>query len=49
MISIIVVLKNNLTNICGEIRKIGMNKFMNDLSLQYEELWKVQYEQTGRK
>ena len=39
-ISIILLLKNNLTNIC---RKISNNEFMNGLAiLQYEKLWKVQ-------
>ena len=51
--SIIIFLKNNLTNICGEISKIEMNKFIlqyeHGLYLQYEEFWKVQYEKMGRR
>ena len=44
---IITFLKNNLTNICGKIIKIGMNLWMVSLYLQYEELWKVKYEKMG--
>ena len=39
--SIILLLKNNLTNICSKTSKIEMNLLLNGLYLQYEKLWKV--------
>ena len=38
-ISIVLLLKNNLTNICSKISKIGVNFEWFDL--QYEKLWNV--------
>ena len=43
LIQTVLLLKNNLTNVCSEISKIGMNLWMVYTCMQdeYEELWKV--------